>query len=32
LLHGQTAFRLKLRLYADPGVAVVNLPYRIAHD
>jgi amino acid transporter len=29
LLHNQTAFRLKLRLYADPGVVVVNIPFRV---
>lgn len=29
LLHNQTALRLKLRLYAEPGVTVVNIPYHV---
>jgi amino acid transporter len=29
LLHNQTAARLKLALYARPGVVVVNVPYHI---
>jgi amino acid transporter len=29
LLHNQTALRLKLALYADPGVVVLNLPYHL---
>ena len=29
LLHNQTALRLKLALYADPGVVVVNIPYHL---
>lgn len=27
LLHYQAALRLKLALYRDPGVAVLNIPY-----
>ncbi len=27
ILHNQTALRLKLALYTDPGVVVVNVPY-----
>jgi hypothetical protein len=30
LLHNQTALRLKLKLYSDPDVAVVNIPYHVA--
>ncbi len=30
ILHNQTAFRLKLALYSDPGVVVVNVPYHLA--
>ena len=29
LLHNQTALRLKLALYADPGVVVLSLPYHL---
>lgn len=29
LLHNETALRLKFRLYSDPGVAVINIPYHI---
>jgi amino acid transporter len=29
VLHNQTAFRLKLRLYSDPGVVVVNIPFLV---
>lgn len=29
ILHNQTAFRLKLALYSDPGVVVVNIPYHL---
>jgi hypothetical protein len=29
LLHNQTALRLKLALYSDPGVVVVNVPYHL---
>ena len=29
LLHNQTALRLKLALYADPGVVVLNVPYHL---
>jgi amino acid transporter len=28
-LHNQTALRLKLALYSDPGVVVVNVPYHL---
>jgi hypothetical protein len=30
LLHNQTALRLKLKLYSEPGVTVVNIPYHVA--
>jgi amino acid transporter len=30
VLHNQTALRLKLKLYSDPGVTVVNIPYHVA--
>ena len=30
ILHNQTALRLKLALYADPGVVVVNVPYHLS--
>lgn len=30
ILHNQTAFRLKLALYSDPGVVVVNVPYHLS--
>jgi hypothetical protein len=30
LLHNQSAFRLKLALYREPGVVVVNIPYHLA--
>jgi amino acid transporter len=29
LLHNQTALRLKLALYTDPGVVVTNVPYQL---
>jgi amino acid transporter len=29
LLHNQSALRLKLALYSDPGVAVLNVPYHL---
>lgn len=29
LLHNQTALRLKLALYSDPGVVVLNVPYHL---
>jgi len=29
ILHNQTALRLKLALYADPGVVVVNVPHHL---
>ncbi|MGO8947832.1 MAG: APC family permease [Ktedonobacterales bacterium] len=29
ILHNQTAFRLKLALYARPGVVVINVPYHL---
>jgi hypothetical protein len=29
LLHNQSALRLKLALYSDPGVAVLNMPYHL---
>ena len=29
ILHNQTALRLKLALYPDPGVAVINVPYHL---
>jgi hypothetical protein len=29
LLHNQTALRLKLALYSDPGVVVTDVPYRL---
>ncbi len=32
LLHNQTASRLKLALYARPGVVVVNVPYHLAGE
>jgi amino acid transporter len=32
LLHNQTAARLKLALYARPGVVVVNVPYHLTGD
>ena len=30
ILHNQTALRLKLALYSDPGVVVVNVPYLLS--
>jgi hypothetical protein len=32
LLHNQTALRLKLRLYTEPGVTVVNIPYHLPRE
>jgi amino acid transporter len=32
LLHNQTALRLKLRLYTEPGVVVVNIPYHLRKE
>jgi len=32
LLHNQTAARLKLALYARPGVVVVNVPYHLTGE
>jgi hypothetical protein len=29
ILHNQTAFRIKLALYSDPGVVVVSIPYHL---
>jgi amino acid transporter len=29
LLHNQTALRLKLAFYSDPGVVVINVPYHL---
>ncbi len=29
LLHNQSALRLKLALYSDPGVVVINVPYHL---
>ncbi|HEX6817422.1 MAG TPA: hypothetical protein VF120_03545, partial [Ktedonobacterales bacterium] len=29
ILHNQSALRLKLALYSDPGVVVVNVPYHL---
>jgi len=32
LLHNETAFRLKLALYAQRGVVVTNIPYHLRGD
>jgi amino acid transporter len=32
LLHNQTALRLKLKLYSNPNVAVINIPYHVARS
>jgi len=32
LLHNETAFRLKLALYNQPGVAVTNVPYHLGQE
>ena len=32
LLHNETAFRLKLALYAQPSVVVTNVPYHLGYE